>query len=217
MMLKRPFKSRGVSESERRQIALENQQKEDRKKLIEELRGLVVSDFPKGIRRWDEEKQFAKQLMFADWLVDKPNDLYSNWLVQLRPEGKRCILINSHGRVTIRNKQGRVLNKLCITDPSLLPLGLTILDCVIPDTIQGFACCIYVLDVIYWDEGAVAESEAEFRHFWLASRFSEISPSESGNTIDFEKMQLLPRLVYVRPQDASPEIITGLYSVCLFL
>ena len=206
-MLKRPLKSRGVGEGERRRAALEAQQKQDRQRLLSELRGLA-EETPKA------DSSFAEKLMFPDWLIEKPNDLNSNWLVQLRPEGKRCILLISHGRVHIRSKQGRLLTPVPIMEPSLISLGTTILDCVVPDTIRGYACALYVMDVIYWDDAAIAESEAEFRHYWLKSRFSELSFdfSSFGETIDFKVMRSLPPLIYVEPKDARGEVIEEMYS-----
>ena len=201
----RALKSRGVSEGERRRAALEAQQKQDRQRILAELRGLAEAT-PR------DSTVFAGNLMFPDWLIEKPTDLNVNWLVQLRPEGKRCIVLISHGRIHVRSKQGKLLTTSPIMEPSLMSLGTTILDCVVPDTIQGYACALYVMDVIYWDEASVAESEAEFRHYWLKSRFAELSFDFSGSeTIDFRKMKALPPLIYVEPKEATAEVIESMY------
>ena len=123
------------------------------------------------------------------------------------------VLVVNQGRASVRNKQGRLLAKEVIVDLALLPFGLTILDCVVPDTIQGFACCLYVMDVIYWDQSDMGVNDAECRHFWLQSRFSEISTSnwDAADTIDFEKMKHLPPLKYVAPIESSCEAIEDLY------
>mmetsp|Transcript_58719 Transcript_58719/g.137016 ORF Transcript_58719/g.137016 Transcript_58719/m.137016 type:complete len:479 (-) Transcript_58719:137-1573(-) len=73
---------------------------------------------------------FARQLQVPDWPVAMPEDLSTNWLVLLRPEGERCLLLSEGGKVEIRQKNGHVSERYM---DSRLPKGLTILDVVAVD------------------------------------------------------------------------------------
>ena len=220
-MSTRTHKCKGITETDRRRIALDAQRVEDRSNQLAALRQLF-DDGPEGEyylnRHYQSSQQFANELQFPDWMIEAPADLGSNWLVQLRPEGKRVILIIKEGRVSIRSKQGKLLTRNLFVEPGLLPFGLTILDCIIPDTIQGMANCIYVMDVIYWDQGGLGDSEAEFRHYWLKSRFSEIhfqpnlTAGFGSGVIDWNSIETLPRLLYVPPLEANSESISRLYQ-----
>jgi len=79
------------------------------------------------IRQLTRTLFFARQLQNPDWMVQPPDDLSTSWLVVLRPEGDRCLLLSNGGRVEVRRKNGYVLERY--TD-SRMPAGLTILDVV---------------------------------------------------------------------------------------
>ena len=63
----------------------------------------------------------------------------------------------------------------------------------------------FILDVLFWDAAEISECEAECRHFWLASRFSEISSSENPE-IGIKNFR------YIKPVDATSENIAGVYG-----
>lgn len=68
---------------------------------------------------------FARQLQIPDWLLDMPPDLVSSWLVQVRPEGDRFLLLSDGGSVQVRRKNGHLLERY---RDARFPHGLTILD-----------------------------------------------------------------------------------------
>lgn len=70
---------------------------------------------------------FARQLQIPDWMVEVPADLGSSWLLAVKPEGERCLLLSEGGRVEVRRKNGYVLERYV---DSRLPQGLTVLDVV---------------------------------------------------------------------------------------
>lgn len=43
------------------------------------------------------QKLYRDQIMFAEWLMDIPEDLYENWCVVSCPVGKRCLVISANG------------------------------------------------------------------------------------------------------------------------
>jgi len=74
---------------------------------------------------------FARQLQNPDWLLEMPQDLTSSWLVQVRPEGDRCLLLSNDGCVMVRRKNGTVLERY---KDCRFPQGLTVLDVVCMDS-----------------------------------------------------------------------------------
>lgn len=96
-------------------MALTSAQRRDRARKLRRLRRLHRTIF------------FARQLQVPDWMVEVPEDLSSNWLVLVRPEGERCLLLSNDGRVEVRRKNG--LRQDRYTD-CRMPKGLTILEVV---------------------------------------------------------------------------------------
>jgi hypothetical protein len=197
----RTFKGRATT-GQRDSIHLKmvmNRQKMDRQELLDSLRDLLV-------REEEEEGRpsgsITDYMMYPDWMVEKPVDLNLNWLVQMRPEGKRVVFMVKSGKTRIYDKHGHQISPSSVEiNYRLLPLGLTILDCVLSE--QGV---LYVMDVLYWDKGDIASNDAESRHFWLKSRFAEIDLNlEQGMT------DLSPSLVYVEAKEASIQNIESLY------
>ena len=208
-MTTRQVKPRGrTTELDRRRLALEAQRKQDRLQIIKGLRDLAdLEDTPTKAGRQDASSlRFASQLLFPDWLTEVPLDLSSHWFVQLRPQGRRVIAIIKNGKITLRNKHGRVMDVR--REVSLLgkPLGFTMLDCVIDEGTEGVhgPITLHVMDLIFWDQMEMSESEADCRHFWLASRFSECPFNDNS--------EQSIRLIYAPPIDATCGAIQELYS-----
>mmetsp|Transcript_23361 Transcript_23361/g.42953 ORF Transcript_23361/g.42953 Transcript_23361/m.42953 type:complete len:481 (-) Transcript_23361:158-1600(-) len=82
------------------------------------------------LRQLNRTLFFARQLQVPDWPLAMPGDLSTNWLVLLRPEGERCLLLSEGGKVEVRHKNGHVAERYM---DSRLPKGLTILDVVAVD------------------------------------------------------------------------------------
>merc|ERR1719238_1949969 len=79
------------------------------------------------LRRLQRTMFFARQMQAPDWMVEVPADLSTAWLMMVRPEGDRCLLLSDGGRVEVRRKNGYVHERY--TD-ARMPKGLTILDVV---------------------------------------------------------------------------------------
>ncbi|KAJ0402890.1 hypothetical protein ATCC90586_000479 [Pythium insidiosum] len=127
---------------------------------------------------------FAQQLLVPEWMVDVPRDLNgkgsqigAGWYVVPRPEGKRCLVVASHGQTIARTQAGAVFKRF----PSALPNGsrktngsgdaYCILDCIFHEFDKTF----YVLDVMCWKcKGYLLYNcTTEFRWFWLRDKLSE--------------------------------------------
>merc|ERR1719464_2409774 len=83
------------------------------------------------LRRLHRTLFFARQLQMPDWMLAMPDDLAASWLLLVRPEGDRCLLLSDSGRVEVRRKNGYVLERF---QDSRLPSGLTVLDVVCMET-----------------------------------------------------------------------------------
>ncbi|KAF4715726.1 hypothetical protein FOZ63_032619 [Perkinsus olseni] len=165
---------------------------------------------------------WANQLMYPDWMVEVPQDLSTQWLVKVRPEGKHCLLIIHAGTATLRSKNGRFYWSYYV-GPEFAGMGLTVLDVVYPDTTPGFRRAIFVMDVIIWNHSELTSADAECRHYWLKSRLEDMNSRREdlfGGDSSMMAMDaggedddtMLPDLVYVPAFDATPETITSLHN-----
>lgn len=147
----------------------------------------------------------------------------SQWLVASKPAGTRCLVISSMGKTTGRTIDGAVIE----TFQSLLPGGslattpgtpqwasgngncgsskkmFTILDCIL----CGTTGCYYVLDVLNWKGYPLCDCTAEFRFYWLTTKFSDdCSPALQIKSTENERavvpMSFLP---------VSPDSLEFLY------
>jgi hypothetical protein len=141
------------------------------------------------------------QLSNPEWMTEIPSDLcqYSsaaqdqgqgdgngtsshikyNWYVRPRPEGKRCLVIASKGKTVSYLESGTVLHHF----RSLLPGGggvsgygsnsrhdsSAILDCIYSPAERVYR----ILDLMNWNEMSCYECDAEFRLYWLQTKYSE--------------------------------------------
>ncbi|CAN0156973.1 unnamed protein product, partial [Ectocarpus fasciculatus] len=140
--------------------------------------------------------KYRDVLMIPEYFIDIPSDFDSQWLVTNRPCGVRCLVISAQGTTISRGEDGRVIERF----KSLLPGGsaastpgtpewaarggsnessknmYAVLDCIFcPMTIT-----YYILDLLNWKDYPLQECTAEFRVFWLASKFSDECPPEVG-------------------------------------
>eukprot|EP00405_Crypthecodinium_cohnii_P025833 CAMPEP_0206492032 /NCGR_PEP_ID=MMETSP0324_2-20121206/45632_1 /ASSEMBLY_ACC=CAM_ASM_000836 /TAXON_ID=2866 /ORGANISM="Crypthecodinium cohnii, Strain Seligo" /LENGTH=557 /DNA_ID=CAMNT_0053973901 /DNA_START=66 /DNA_END=1739 /DNA_ORIENTATION=+ len=101
---------------------------------------------------------FARQFQMPDWMLDPPADLTINWLVQVKPEGDRCLLLSDGGSVQIRRKNGHILEHYTDTR---FPRGLTILDVVCLESLQETQLDKNDKMVVAEDEGTPASGTQE--------------------------------------------------------
>ncbi|TDG52886.1 hypothetical protein AWZ03_000429 [Drosophila navojoa] len=118
----------------------------------------------------NDSKSPHLRLQQSEWLRHRPDNL-SDWLLVPCPVGKRCLVMASNGRTKVYNKAGRIVMQL----RSLLPGDgyvqkfKTVLDCVYVQEMDTF----FVLDALSFGQQLLLDCDANFRFFWLRSRFDE--------------------------------------------
>lgn len=137
------------------------------------------------------------RLQQSEWLRHRPDNL-SDWLLLPCPVGKRCLVMASNGRTKVYNKAGRIIMQL----RSLLPGDgyvqkfKTVLDCVYVQEMDTF----FVLDALSFGQQLLLDCDANFRFFWLRSRFDEHGELSERNNRNEKPFKLLE---YYDFEDAS--------------
>ncbi|XP_051861810.1 snurportin-1 [Drosophila albomicans] len=110
------------------------------------------------------------KLQQSEWLRQRPENL-SDWLLLPCPVGRRCMVIATHGRTKVHNKAGRIIMQLRTMLPgdAVMQKCKTVLDCVYVQETDTF----YVLDALTFGQQQLQDCDANFRFFWLRSRFDE--------------------------------------------
>ena len=123
-----------------------------------------------------EDRKFRNKAMLSEWLVDRPMDFETDWVLKAMPVGKRCLVFARKGETVAYSRTGQFIR----TFQSALPGGchmhvthcrrqFAIVDCIYVQQTNTF----YLMDALAWNEHKLYESEASFRFFWLQSRYNE--------------------------------------------
>ncbi|PAA71244.1 hypothetical protein BOX15_Mlig024661g1, partial [Macrostomum lignano] len=124
-------------------------------------------------------KNYRNQLMLSEWLMEIPDNLETEFLLKLCPQGKRVLVVAAKGITKTFDRRGRCI----MTFPSELPggcrqfrAGLTVLDC-IWDTSS-----FHVLDIMHWRDLQLYDTETSLRFHWLETNFVESAPNVCRRT-----------------------------------
>lgn len=123
-----------------------------------------------------EDRKFRNKAMLSEWLVDRPMDFESEWILKATPVGRRCLVFARKGETVAYSRTGQFIKAF----QSALPGGshmhishcrrqFAIVDCIYVQHNNSF----YLMDALAWNEHKLYESEASFRFFWLQSRYNE--------------------------------------------
>lgn len=125
------------------------------------------------------ESKTRVRLCSPEYFIDKPQDFESGWLVLSRPHGVRCVVIASNGSTVCRTDEDRPMHNF----QSALPGGSkistrksafgrsekVILDCIYDERTLTY----HVIDIMQWKDISLFECSAEFRFYWLNTKFTE--------------------------------------------
>merc|ERR1719391_381325 len=155
------MKTSTIPQEERRRRMLEHQ-KSRRDDFVNHARCLAMGEFEEEDPDEDDTedmdttefkhrrmyKSYKNQLMLSEWLVEVPEDLVTNWILILCPEGRRNFVVSSNGLTKVYSKSGKMVKKF----PSNLPGGsrnqlsrknkYSMLDCIFSEKTKIF----YILD-----------------------------------------------------------------------
>lgn len=123
-----------------------------------------------------EDKKFRNKAMLSEWLVDRPMDFESDWVLKATPVGRRCLVFARKGETVAYSRTGQFIKAFqsslpggCHMNQSHCRRQFAIVDCIYVQNINSF----YLMDALAWNEHKLYESEASFRFFWLQSRHNE--------------------------------------------
>ncbi|ORY07878.1 hypothetical protein K493DRAFT_332613 [Basidiobolus meristosporus CBS 931.73] len=185
----------------------------EKRKLDDETDDSEGQDTAKRLRikghfrdKSQKKNPYADQLMYAEWMIQVPPNLFGGWYMVLCPKGKRCMIVAANGKTICRAKSGRIFKQF----QSTLPAGsgtyrgnrssdYCILDCIFDENSSTF----YVLDLMCWKGMPFYDCATEFRFFWLQSKLAELDPPRTSaqTAFQFRSLQVF---------DCAPESLTSL-------
>ncbi|XP_013115170.2 snurportin-1 [Stomoxys calcitrans] len=195
----RELYKQNISSSERQELRRQKLLQEQRNRRLEqqdELRELPLLQRKESNGRSKYKKHNFQDLygteislQFSEWMKEKPENL-AEWFLVPCPKGQRCLVVSARGRTKMFSKNGRHR----MSFKSILPGGgasvrsaggFSILDCVYNEDMGAF----YVLDVLWYGKQSFLDCEAQFRFFWLKSKFEELQEEEEYNTKNIENIK----------------------------
>ncbi|KNC83341.1 hypothetical protein SARC_04411 [Sphaeroforma arctica JP610] len=120
------------------------------------------------------ERKYKDQLMVSEWMVEKPEDFATEWLMKTCPIGKRCMVVSSQGQTRAFCRNGYCIERFDSALPGGRSIGrgaqeYCILDCILDEQERTF----HVLDVMCWKGQPLYDSDTEFRFFWIQIKLQE--------------------------------------------
>jgi hypothetical protein len=190
---RRPLKWTSLDQTRRRQLILDRQ-KQKRQIIVQQSR---INDDQE-----EKKKQTIAMMQQPEWMYEIPDDFNSQWIAVLRPEGRRCILQSYHERTNVLFDIG---NKF--TFQSILPNGCskrnstgttttnTTRKTIVEAVFNSNQKIYYIVDVLMWDNFDMTHESAEFRFYWLNSKFDEIKHLDQSVLHPSLRIQIAPRIV----------------------
>lgn len=130
----------------------------------------------KGKAKQVEDRKFRNKAMLSEWLVDRPMDFESDWILKATPVGRRCLVFARKGETVAYSRTGQFIKAFQSSLPGGCHMHIShcrrqfaIVDCIYVQHTNSF----YLMDALAWNEHKLYESEASFRFFWLQSRYNE--------------------------------------------
>lgn len=124
----------------------------------------------------NQVKKFRNKAMLSEWLLERPMNFETEWLLKPTPVGRRCLVFARKGETVAYSRTGQFIKAF----QSNLPGGnryqsthcrrqFSIVDCIYINHKNAF----YLMDALAWNDQKLYESEASFRFFWLQSKYNE--------------------------------------------
>ena len=193
------FKDLDTNTVERRRNAAKTESEEAKKEFLKSLREAAmaepqVEDIPthEDLRA---RKLFARSFMYQDTMITVPGRLAKEWLVALRPEGQRCLAVLQGNSVTLRQRNGAVIDSF-VLDPFAVKRSdqVAIFDCVYGYSNRSMKRTVYIFDLLMQKGNDLIFSDFVFRQYILKEHWPfcavEGVPMLLGSeeTPDFERI-----------------------------
>lgn len=180
-----------------------------RKELISSLRQLVEPPSEESLRRKADmktKKLFSRTFMHPDTMLEVPENLSSDWSLIFRPEGERCLVVVNGNTVTLRGRNGNIIETI-VLDPFSVKRSetVTILDGVYG--YKGLRKCVYVFDALLLKQSELIFSDFDFRQFFLSQHWP-FTESVLAPMLDSE----IPELVRIEAVPATASNVRRLYE-----
>jgi len=198
----------------------EDRRLNDRKSLIESLRMATSMaddiDPLRAQRRTHktpicDTRLYSKTFMHPDTMIEIPENLSSDWMVMLRPEGERCLIVVNSNTVVIRSRNGSIIAKYILEIFSLKRPNLhAIFDGVFVPGNFGSPDHVFVMDVILFNGNEILNSEFEFRNFFLRENWPFTDSHHQTPVLD-DTDSVEPVFVRLGSSPATEEALAGLY------
>lgn len=129
---------------------------------------------------------YAKRFQVPGWLVDIPQD-FGNYMVTVKPDGKRTLLFISASKVVSRSKSGHTIHIFYSDFAGKSPIP-TVLEAIYNERTTTY----YIMDVIQWKGTYFTGESALFRQTWLASNMPACSEPTPSYDFRIRRIEYLP-------------------------
>ena len=172
---KAQFKDIFSADFERRKSEAKSDSDDARRRLVQSIRShseaaRELTDTPTR-QRSDEirvKKMFAKTFMYPDSMVTVPADLAENWLVMLKPQGDRCLVILDANAVYVRSKNGSLILTFLMDPFSVKKTeGIAVFDAIYGMNEATMKRQLFIFDVIFMKGNELVFSDFTFRQHFL--------------------------------------------------
>jgi hypothetical protein len=212
------FKNIDSQNSERRRQSAETQSDEAKRELLRSLResvSLEISDFQMvekpSLHELRTRKIFSRSFMYPDTMVKVPVDLDTDWMVSLRPEGQRCLAVLSSNTLTMRQRNGQIIDSFVLDPFSIRPIdGIAIFDCVYGFNTSSMERTVYVSDILLFKGNELVFSDFTFRQYFLKENWPFLDVASAPSLMGFED-DSLPSFVRIESVPATRDSISRLY------
>jgi snurportin-1 len=177
-----------------RMLEAQKNQRNDQFSFQRDLKEILSKESSPG-RKTRHNFMFKNNLMLSEWMMELPEDI-DDFLLIACPKGKRCTLSMDDRQSNIARlyyKNGSNFLEVKTNIPAF-----TILDCVYSEVNQT----IFILDVIAYAGRDLIGCDAEFRFFWLKSKFIEDDLKITDDKKNL-KLNLLVNYPYTDPYAVS--------------
>ena len=161
------FKSLVSTQLEQRKKAQKVRSDEDRMALLNSIRSSAIE--PSAPSRKPPprslQKLFSRTFMHPDTMIDIPPNLPTQYMVLLRPEGERCLVILKNNTLSLRSRNGSMIGHEHILDP-FRDLSRFDVDAIF-DGVLTSSNEVFVFDVLLFNQNELVNSDFEFRQFFL--------------------------------------------------